>query len=164
MGGFERTRCLHSHRGSQRLEKTASFSVSQDQLAIKRIQYSGVVVLQGPAAFSCCAVSSGDEQHRPVIHPPYWAQKPTAQGVSLGLLFCFRSIYPFNRRDVLKYMHEHKAGLTHAAVKPVSKPKEPVRQPASKPLPPHAAFTDIPLTNMRRTIAKRLTESKVPPN
>lgn len=47
---------------------------------------------------------------------------------------------------------------------PISEPAKAVPAPATPQVPAGAKYVDIPLTNMRRTIAKRLTESKVKQN
>jgi len=64
------------------------------------------------------------------------------------------------KSDVLQYIHTHnlKAGTQQVSLPEVSaKPPKPQELPKVKS---SAGYTDIELTNMRKVIAKRLTESK----
>ena len=61
-------------------------------------------------------------------------------------------------RDVLQYLSDMKSSSSKVKSSGLVKPVEPVTPTVSEP---YVSFTDIPLTNMRKTIAKRLALSKV---
>ncbi|KAE9550582.1 hypothetical protein FO519_006209 [Halicephalobus sp. NKZ332] len=65
------------------------------------------------------------------------------------------------KNDVLAYIEKGKLKPVLVSVPPPSPPKVQTSSAPVKPQPrPGEKFVDIPLTNIRKTIAKRLTESK----
>ena len=131
-------------------------------------------VADTPAAAAAVA-SSGTvsvASDHPFVHP-------SQVGPATALLMSQFNIKPENitgsgpkgnivKADVKKYIKEnnlsavvHSVPLPQAAAKPASAQAATSKSSAAKPAPrPRSGYTDVELTNMRKVIAKRLTESK----
>jgi len=124
-----------------------------------------------PAAAAAAVASSGTvsvASDHPFVHP-------SQVGPATALLMSQFNIKPDNvtgtgpkgnivKADVKKYIKENNLSavvqevpLPQAAAKPAAAPAAAAAKPAPRP---RSGYTDIELSNMRKVIAKRLTESK----
>ena len=124
-----------------------------------------------PAAAAAAVASSGTvsvASDHPFVHP-------TQVGPATALLMSQFNIKPDNvtgtgpkgnivKADVKKYIKENNLSavvqevpLPQAAAKPAAAPAAAAAKPAPRP---RSGYTDVELSNMRKVIAKRLTESK----
>ncbi len=140
-------------------------------------QPAPAAVADTPAAAAAAVASSGTvsvASDHPFVHP-------SQVGPATALLMSQFNIKPENltgsgpkgnivKADVKKYIKEnnlsavvHSVPLPQAAAKPAAASAAAASKStaAAKPAPrPRSGYTDVELTNMRKVIAKRLTESK----
>ena len=123
---------------------------------------AGAGAASSPASAGPTAVVASDH---PFVHP-------AMTGPATALLLTQFNIEPSKlvgtgpkdnivKADVLKYIKDNKlSAVVHEVPLPEVTAKAPVEATKPKPSKPRSGYTDIELNNMRKVIAKRLTDSK----